>query len=112
MAESTLPHRDAVDVFTERVEDGDFDPVRRLYLFGSVARGGHRADSDVDVLAVLDDDADVSAVEERLRDVAYDVMLDRDVPFSVHAVTEPTLADRSDHPFFRRVLDEGTPVYG
>jgi predicted nucleotidyltransferase len=112
MAGSTLPHRDAVDAFTERVEDGDFAPVRRLYLFGSVARGGHRADSDVDVLAVLDDDADVSAVEERLRDVAYDVMLGQNVVFSIHAVSESTLAARSDHPFFRRVLDEGTPVCG
>ncbi|MFB6140403.1 MAG: nucleotidyltransferase domain-containing protein [Halosimplex sp.] len=77
MSESTLPHRDAVEAFVDRVEGGEFDAVRRLYLFGSVARGVHRSDSDVDVFAVLADDADVSAVEEQLRDVAYDVMLER-----------------------------------
>ncbi|QLH84833.1 nucleotidyltransferase domain-containing protein [Halosimplex pelagicum] len=112
MAESTLPHRDAVDAFVDRVEEWGPSAVARLYLFGSVARGGHRSDSDVDVFAVLRDDADASAVEERLRDVAYDVMLERDVAFSIHAMSESTVAERSDHPFVRSVLDEGTRIYG
>jgi len=33
-----------------------FDP-RRVILFGSRARGGERADSDIDLLVILDDDA-------------------------------------------------------
>ncbi|WP_123538615.1 nucleotidyltransferase domain-containing protein [Halosimplex salinum] len=112
MAESTLPHREAVDAFVERVEDGDFDAIQRLYLFGSVARGTQRPDSDVDIFAVLDDGADVSAVEERLRDLAYDVMLEGGPAFSIHAVTESTVEARADHPFFRTALDEGRPIYG
>lgn len=112
MAESTLPHRNAVDAFVGRVEDEDIDAVQRIYLFGSVAHGVHRADSDVDIFAVVDDSADVSDVEERLRDVAYDVMLERGAVFSIHAVSESTLEQRGDHPFFRTVLDEGQAVYG
>ena len=139
MAESTLPHRDAVDAFVDRVETESLDAVQRLYLFGSVAHGVHRPDSDVDIFVVVDDRADVSAVEEQLRDVAYDVMLERGATFSIHAVSdtagcksvtnfaapgrrissrsysrqyESTLERRGDHPFFRTVLDEGEQIYG
>lgn len=105
-------HAAAVDAFVDRVEAADVPALDRLVLFGSVARGDHRADSDVDVLAILDDVADPSAVEERLRDIAYDVMLDRGVAISVHAVTTSRLAARDDHPFFETVMSEGRPIYG
>ena len=112
MAGSALPHRDAVDAFVDRVETESLDAVQRLSLFGSVAHGVHRPDSDVDIFVVVDDRADVSAVEEQLRDVAYDVMLERGATFSIHAVSESTPERRGDHPFFRTVLDEGEQIYG
>lgn len=112
MAESALPHPDAVDVFVDRVEAADPDAVERLYLFGSVARGTQRPDSDIDIFAVLDDEADISATEERLRDIAYDVTLSGGPAFSIHAAPESTVEERTNHPFFRRVLDEGRPIYG
>ncbi|WP_459194808.1 nucleotidyltransferase domain-containing protein [Halosimplex sp. J119] len=112
MDDSTLPHREAVDTFVDRVDEAHLDTVQRLYLFGSVARGVHRSDSDIDIFAVLDDGADVSAVEERLRDIAYDVMLERGATFSIHAVTESTLNRREDHPFFRTVAEDRQPIYG
>lgn len=112
MAESTLPHRDAVDAFVDRVDEERLDAVQRLYLFGSVARGVHRSDSDIDIFAVLEDGADVSAIEERLRDIAYDVMLERGATFSIHAVTESTMDRREEHPFFRTVIEDGQPIYG
>lgn len=102
----------AVDAFVERVEAADVPSVDRLVLFGSVARGDHRADSDVDLLAVLHDTDDPSAVEETLRDIAFDVMLERGVAISVHAVTTSRLDARADHPFFETVLSEGRPIYG
>ena len=48
---------------TDLVPKALLDPVvayfhpRRVYLFGSRARGDHHADSDHDLLVVLDDDA-------------------------------------------------------
>lgn len=112
MASTTLPHEDAVAAFVERVEATAFPEVRRPVLFGSVARSTHARDSDVDILAVLADGADEATVEERLRDVAYDVMLEDGTVFSIHGVTEPTLDRRSDHPFFSRALADGEPIYG
>lgn len=106
------PHRAAVDEFADRVQEADLDAVRRLLLFGSVARGTHSADSDIDVLAVVADSADLLTVEDRLREIGYDIMLDRGTVFSIHAVGESTLKDRSDHPFFRNVLAEAETVHG
>lgn len=112
MESRSRAHETAVDAFVDAVEDAELDDVQRLVLFGSVARGTHRSDSDVDVLAVLATDADVPATEERLRDLAYDVMLDHGAVFSIHGIAEPDLADRSEHPFFDRVRAEGRTIYG
>lgn len=112
MADTSAVHREAVDGFVDRVAEAELPSVNRLVLFGSVARATHSPESDVDVLAILADSADERRVEERLRDVAYDVMLDHGIPISVHAVTESTLERRSNHPFFRDVFDEGEAIYG
>lgn len=105
-------HQDAVDAFVDRLEGADVPGLQRVVLFGSVARGTHSPESDVDVLAVLDDATDAPAVEERLRDLAYDVMLEHGTVFSVHAVTETTMERRSNHPFFQNVLPDGRAIYG
>lgn len=110
--DTDLPHTDAVEEFVDRVETAEIDAVERLILFGSVANAMHAADSDVDVLAIVDSEADVHGVEERLRDLAYDTMLDLGVVFSIHAVTAATYERRADHPFFQTVSAEGTPIYG
>lgn len=112
MAVDATGYDEAIDAFVGRVEAANMASLQRLVLFGSVARGTHDADSDVDVLAIVDDSADVGAVEERLRDIAYDVMLDHGPAFSIHAVTAETLEDRSTHPFFRSVLADGHAIYG
>lgn len=105
-------HEAAVEEFVRRVEAADLPTVDRLVLFGSVARNDERDDSDVDVLAVLEEPDDDREVEEALRDVAYDVMLETGVNVSVHAVTADNLEARGDHPFFETVLAEGRPIYG
>ena len=112
MGDTALPHRAAVDAFVDSVESAAVPSLRRLVLFGSVARATHEPDSDVDVLAILDESADVGDVEDELRGLAYEVALEHDVVFSIHAVTESTMAERGDHPFFENVLAEGRPVYG
>jgi predicted nucleotidyltransferase len=81
-----------------------------LYLFGSTARGEANAlDSDVDFLAVASDDADKSAVEDQLRDIAYDVMLEHGPVVEVHVISESTFQSRrtDGHPFITQVLAEG-----
>jgi predicted nucleotidyltransferase len=111
MASTALPQEDAVAVFVERVAVTELSGLSRLVLFGSVARGVHSSDSDIDILAVTDSATATPVVEERLRDLAYDVMLERGTVFSIHAVDESTRQQRSAHQFFKQVRAEGRTIY-
>lgn len=112
MNDPGISHRDAVDEFVDRIRGSDISSIRRVLLFGSVARASQSVDSDIDVLVIVENTADVASVEDAIRDVAYDIMLDSGLVFSIHAVTEQTLDRRSDHPFFRNVLAEAEQIYG
>jgi predicted nucleotidyltransferase len=51
--------------------------VRAVYIFGSVAEGTSRKDSDIDVLVVLEEDYGNEELAKRLRDGAGMLILDR-----------------------------------
>ncbi|MFB6140714.1 MAG: nucleotidyltransferase domain-containing protein [Halosimplex sp.] len=51
--------------FAERVQDQLAEKVDALYLFGSVARNETTSDSDVDLLAVVADEADYGRCEAK-----------------------------------------------
>jgi len=59
-----------------------FGPEVDLRLFGSVARGDERDDSDIDVLVLLPGHVD-HALEARVFDAAYDIELQCGVVFGV-----------------------------
>ena len=92
------------------------DPVlayfrpRRVILFGSAARGGARADSDIDLLVILDDDAPpelqtLSAGWQARREYSGDA--------DVIPVSESTFERRSRLPgtLSRAAKTEGIVVY-
>lgn len=112
MAAESHPHQAALDAFVDQVEAGDIPELDQLILFGSVARGTETNDSDIDVLAVVSVDAERHAIAERLRDIAFDVMVEFGIPFSIQTVTVETMADRADHPFFETVASDGELLYG
>ena len=103
-------HEAAATAFARRVRDEDLPGLEALVLFGSTVRGeASGLDSDVDFLAVVTDEADRRAVEERLRDAAYDVMLEFGPVVEVHVLSRSEV-DRyreQGHPFVRRVFGEG-----
>lgn len=103
------PHRTAAAAYFRRVEDELGDEVPALYLFGSVARAEETTSSDVDVLAVVSEEADFAAVDDRLLEIAFDVQLEHDVPIEVHAIRAGEFHARRERgdPFVRGVLVEG-----
>lgn len=105
---TTRPRREAAKTFFERVRDRLDDAVNGLYLFGSVARDTATADSDVDVLAVVADDADYATVDDQLLDIAYDVQLEYGVRVEVHSIRASEFAARRERgePFVRTVVEE------
>jgi predicted nucleotidyltransferase len=106
---SNRPHESAADAFAHRVEIRQFEGLEKLVLFGSTARGeADDRSSDVDFLAVVSDDVDRGELEESLRDIAYDVMLEFGPVVEVHVFTQSEYQDRRGRPFFRRANREGT----
>jgi predicted nucleotidyltransferase len=81
-------------------------------LFGSVARGDARPDSDIDVLVVVQPHAERRQLEDRIIDIAFDVNLAHDLYISPRVVTRDILEDpvwRETH-FVRTLERESVPL--
>ncbi|MBA2305434.1 MAG: nucleotidyltransferase domain-containing protein [Acidobacteria bacterium] len=81
-------------------------------LFGSIARGDARPDSDIDVLIIVQPHTDRRRLEDRVIDLAFDVNLARDVYISPRVVTREILEHpvwRETH-FVRTVERESVPL--
>ena len=81
------------------------DRLCGVFLFGSHARGQASADSDVDVLIVLDDITDYGRERDRISHLTAPLSLDCDV--SISAVLMPR-ADwlHADGPFYLNVRED------
>jgi len=101
-------HDAAARAFVDRVRERDIDGLDTLLQFGSTVRGEAQGlGSDVDFLAIVDDDADRDAVERALSDLAYDVMAEYGPVVEVHVRSRSTVERQRDHPFFSRAFREG-----
>lgn len=106
--DSHRPHRAAARAYIDRVHDRLGDAVEACFLFGSVARDVETASSDVDVMAVVADEADFTSVDDVLLELAYDVQLEHAVRVEVHSMRASEFADRRERgdPFVTGVLAE------
>lgn len=78
-----------------------------LYLFGSYARGDARAESDVDLLAVIDDEAMSPYAElDTLSVMLYDMELAFDTSIGLIPASKPAF-DKLNSPLFLSVRREG-----
>ena len=101
-------HTSAATAFARNIRNSDIRSLESLILFGSTVRGEAAGlESDVDFLAIVSDDADKQAVEDTLRDIAYEVMLEHGPVVEVHVLSHSMFEQRRDHPFIRRAVREG-----
>ena len=77
-------------------------------LFGSEARGEATPESDIDVLIVVQPDADRVRLEDRIIDLAFDVNVAFGVYVSPRVMTAAMLNDpvRRETPFLKNVARE------
>ncbi len=80
-------HEQAFERFRETVMERYGDTVRKLILFGSVARGDHSEDSDIDVLVVVDD----KGIKADIVGIAFDIMLETDIYISPKVISQDQL---------------------
>jgi len=86
--------------------------LKHLIVFGSRAKGRAPLDSDLDVVALVDDKTD--EIEKRLENIAYQVMWDYDFNpiISLKVLSESQFSDAlsKGYSFYRHIKMEGVAV--
>ena len=104
--------RRAVSLLLARTLDSGTPPILRAVLFGSKARGDYRRDSDVDVLAICDVDADDRDLAARaLARHAIRVSDATGVRIEPWAVPVADLEVGARTPMLVDALDDGIPLW-
>lgn len=105
-------HEQAFEEFAGRLTDEFGAEIERIILYGSVARGDVREDSDVDVLIVTPTEQARETVSDRASSAAFDVMLEYDVIVSPMCVTTAEFEQQENGPHLTNVRREGRPYAG
>ena len=88
--------------------------VKQIILYGSYARGDYNADSDVDIMILLDiSDMAIKDYRHQLSDMTYDFNLDYDLDIKPIAKSEEHfLRWIENYPFYANIQKEGVSLYG
>lgn len=89
------------------------EKLKRVVLYGSVARGKQTVDSDIDVMILVDGDKDeLRLYDDRLNDVSTDFSLKYLKVLSVVDISYQEYENwRNLSPFYRNVSKEGIILY-
>lgn len=99
-------YQNAVDEFVRRALEKCGDKIESIILFGSVARGEAKEDSDIDILVIWrGDEADGW---RSMTGLSFDVLLDVREYISVKVIGLKDLGIKS--PFIENVLREGIKI--
>ena len=88
------------------------EKLNNLWLYGSYARGDFDAESDVDVMALVDlPKEELAAYRRRVSDISSDLDLRYDVVLSIKLQDAETFQRFSNTlPFFKNVIKEGIRI--
>lgn len=88
--------------------------LRKVILYGSYARGDFKAESDVDIMILLDlSDLDLKAYSQKLSYMTYDFNLDNDLDIKPIAKSEAHFNKWViNYPFYANIAKEGVVLYG
>ncbi len=86
--------------------------LKRLIIYGSRARGEAHEESDLDVIALVDEKT--PEIEKHLEDIAYQIMWDHDfkpiISLKVFSEADFNNAFKKGFSFYRHVAEEGVSV--
>ena len=105
-------YQEAVEEFVRRVKGKYKDKIDSIILFGSVARGEAKEDSDVDILVVVKE-RNIEDMKE-IHGIAFEVSMEhsQDISPKIYAVNEILNRMEIGAPFIKEVLKEGVSLYG
>jgi predicted nucleotidyltransferase len=85
------------------------DRLKGVILYGSTARGEDTAESDIDLLVLLDGPVNASAEVRRIWDELYSVQLECDRAISVRPADAASY-ERGESILYQNIHEEGVPV--
>lgn len=83
--------------------------IREVILYGSHARGEGTADSDIDILVLIDDSINPIDVRRSLSDFLFDILLEYNELISVIVLPE-NFFKKYNYPFILNVKKEGIRI--
>lgn len=88
--------------------------LKQIILYGSYARGDFKADSDVDIMILLDiSELEIKSYQQRLSDMTYDFNMDYNLEIRPIAKSEEHFRKWVDnYPFYANIRKEGVTLYG
>jgi predicted nucleotidyltransferase len=101
-------YQTARDKFLRRALAGYGDRIECIILFGSVARGDAREESDIDILLVTKEED--FRLRRALIGLAFDILLETGEDISVKALAKADFERGKDFSFLRHVISEGVQV--
>lgn len=108
------PVRDIMVLFSQEVKRVMGDELRKVIVYGSYARGDYNENSDIDVMVLTSlAEEDITEVEYKLYDIAFDFLMEYGVDISV-------IVKNEEHfkywlgalPFYDNVEREGVVING
>lgn len=88
------------------------DKLKDVILYGSYARQEHTRDSDIDIMALIDDD-NIRQYEDNITDIMVDISLEYDVVLSIITENYQTYNKYINMlPYFNNIKKEGVSFYG
>ena len=85
------------------------DRIKLMILFGSVARGDYRPDSDIDILVVSDYHTEIWP---EISEIIASTVFEKEELLSVHVMPEKIFNETKEHSFLTNVLKEGIILEG
>ncbi|AEA46564.1 nucleotidyltransferase domain-containing protein [Archaeoglobus veneficus] len=102
-------YQKAIDEFVRRVRKYG-DKIESIILFGSVARGEAREDSDIDILIISKGDS--FDMQKRISEVVVEILLNTGIYISAKVISteEYNLMRNINSSFFRNISKEGIVI--
>lgn len=102
------PFKDALEKFVSEAVQTYPDELVRIILFGSLARGEVRKDSDMDIMVItrMED----FQLRRKLIGMGFDIQMDTGVDLSIKVVSEDEFKAHENFSFFKTISIEGVSV--
>ncbi len=88
------------------------DKLKKVILYGSYSRGDYVTESDIDIIALVDEPQPDERYEEDILEIMVDLSIKYDVVLSLFLESEMEYEEAKTYkPFLKRIEKEGIEIY-